>query len=47
MKEKEKGMHFLSLVILTRSLNPTVVEPSKKKVENKRKYQNPEKDQSH
>jgi hypothetical protein len=29
-KKKEKGMHLLSLVTLTRSLNPMVVEPSKK-----------------
>jgi hypothetical protein len=29
-EKKNKGMHLLSLVTLTRSLNPTVVEPSKK-----------------
>jgi hypothetical protein len=34
-KRKNKGMHLLSLVTLTRSLNPTVVEPSKFFFENK------------
>jgi hypothetical protein len=35
LKEEEKGMRLLSLVTLTRSLNPTVVEPTKKRVDNK------------